>query len=189
MPLRLGVLYNAKMDQFPYATREYDVSPYDPTWVDRFRVIAQSLENIFASDALAIEHIGSTSVPGMQAKPTIDVLVVISPAADLDIHKVEMEERYEYEGWKVKQDSRLYREIKDGEILANIHIFPEGHTHIDDMLRLRDYLRTHPADVEEYSELKKSLRDAYPNDYAEYRKQKDAYMEWKLMKRVGAARI
>jgi GrpB-like predicted nucleotidyltransferase (UPF0157 family) len=173
------------MDQFPYSTREYDIYPYDPAWAGRFSVIAKNLREIFGKDTLDIQHIGSTSVPGMEAKPTIDVLVVIPKENDLDAHKQEMEKYYVYEGQKVRQDSRLYREVNDGEILANIHIFPEGHTHISDMILLRDYLRTHAADVEEYSRLKKDLREKYPNNYAEYRKQKDEYMNGTLKKRAG----
>ena len=174
-----------QMNQFPYTTREYEIFPYDPAWPQRFEVLAQNLKDILGTDALDIEHIGSTSVPGMEAKPTIDVLVVTPKGGDLDAHRQEMEKHYLYEGQKVMQDSRLYRETKDVEILANIHIFTEGHIHVSDMLRLRDHLRSHPADVQEYSALKKSLREKYSNDYAEYRKQKDEYMNSVLKKRAG----
>ncbi len=172
------------MNKFPYETREYEILPYDPAWPIRFNIIAEHLKKIFGQDAVDVQHIGSTSVSGMEAKPTIDVLVIVPAGVDLDIHKAEMEQQYVYEGQKVKQDSRLYREVKAGEILANIHIFPVGHSHIKHMLGLRDYLRTHPADVIEYSELKKNLRDKYPNDYGEYRKQKDSYMDNILKKRA-----
>ena len=53
------------------------------------------------------------------------------------------------------------------------------------MLKLRDHLCSHPEDVKEYSELKKLLKQKYPNDYVQYRKQKDQFMDGVLKKRAG----
>ena len=174
------------MNQFPYTTREYEILPYDPNWPVRFESIAQKLRKIFGEDAVDIQHMGSTSVPGMDGKETIDVLMVISTEDKLDLHKEEMVAAgYLYQGQMVSEGSRLYREAKGKDILANIHIFPEGHPHNAEMIRLRDYLRTHPEDVQEYSQLKKNLKEKYPDDYAGYRKEKDAYMDGVLKKRSG----
>ena len=122
----------------------------------------------------------------MQGKPIIDILVVVASRNDLEVHRGQMEEAgYEYQGEVVMKDSRLYRLMSDKEILANVHIFPKGHIHIEEMLQLRDYLRIHPEDVQEYSRFKLDLRDKYPKNYAEYRKQKDAYLDGTLKKRAG----
>jgi GrpB-like predicted nucleotidyltransferase (UPF0157 family) len=122
----------------------------------------------------------------MDGKSTIDVLVIVANSADLDSHSEEMEAAgYLYQGQIVTESSRLYREAEGEDILANIHIFPEGHPHDAEMIRLRDHLRTHPEDVQEYAQLKKNLKEKYPNDYGRYRKEKDAYMNNVLMKRAG----
>jgi GrpB-like predicted nucleotidyltransferase (UPF0157 family)/predicted kinase len=173
-----------------YSRREYKISTYDAGWPQRFNVLAEQLRKIFGDDALEIEHIGSTSVPDMEAKPIIDILVITPTAEKLGAHKKEMEDAgYIFQGQVVANDSVLYREMKNGEILANIHIFLAGHPHVSEMLALRDYLRTHPNDVREYSELKKSLQEKYPTNYTEYRKQKDAYLDGVLKKRVGQLNI
>mgnify|MGYP001611918780 FL=1 len=67
--------------------------------------------------------------------------------------------------------------------LCNVHVFPKDHPHVKEMLRLRDYFRSHAEEVEKYAKLKKELATKYPNDYAQYRKLKDEYME-DLKKRV-----
>ena len=58
----------------------------------------------------------------------------------------------------------------------NVHIFPENHIHVKEMLGVRDYLRSHPEKVEEYNNLKQELYKKYPNDYGMYRKYKDDWM-------------
>ena len=174
------------MNTFPYTTREYNISSYDPAWIGKFALTAESLKKIFDEDALDIEHIGSTAVPGMEGKPTVDILVIVADVSKLDSHKEEMiNASYVYQDQIVTERSRLYREVKDGEIIANIHIFPKNHSHIEEMLMLRDYLRSHPKDIKEYSEFKKLLKQKYPNDYAEYRIQKDQFMDRVLKKRAG----
>lgn len=121
----------------------------------------------------------------MYAKPVIDVLVVVPSVHELESHRQDMERTgYVYQGEIVQEDSRLYREVENGDIRANIHVFPVEHPHVFEMLRLRDYLRTHPDDVQEYSEVKKSLQEKYPNDYAEHRRQKDRYLNDTLKKRA-----
>jgi GrpB-like predicted nucleotidyltransferase (UPF0157 family) len=75
--------------------------------------------------------------------------------------------------------------VRDGEISANIHIFPKDHPHVREMLRLRNYLRAHPKDVAEYSKLKRELKEKYPTDYAAYHKEKDEFLDGILKKRVG----
>lgn len=176
------------MDHHVGTSRAYDIYPYDPEWPRKFEIFAEQIRAIFAADVLEIEHIGSTSVPGMQGKPIIDILVVVADEERLEAHREQMEKAdYWYQGEVVMGGSRLYRLMSEQRILANVHIFPKGHVHINEMLRLRDYLRTHPEDVQEYSYLKKRLKEKYPNNYPEYRKQKDEYFDNVLKKRVRSA--
>jgi GrpB-like predicted nucleotidyltransferase (UPF0157 family) len=174
------------MNQFTYATRGYDIHRYDLVWPDRFLHLAAAIKGIWGLDAVDIQHVGSTAVPGMDGKPVLDVLVLVGSPDKLDCHKEAMEAAgYIYQGSVVTDDSRLYREVRDGEIVANMHIFPHDHAHASEMIMIRDYLRSHPEDVEEYSTLKKYLKEKYPNDYASYRREKDAFMDGILKKRAG----
>lgn len=86
---------------------------------------------------------------------------------------------YKYLGGYVMLSSRMF--VKEGEgnadRLFNVHIFPKDHKHVKEMIGLRDYFRGHPEEVEKYAKLKKELAIKYPNDYVQYRKLKDEYME------------
>lgn len=173
---------------FDYKDRKYSVMPYDPAWQTRFFTEAEAIRKIFGAD-INIEHIGSTSVPGMEGKPCIDILVI---PKDLEIVKARVADMenagYIYRGAFVRDDALLFARIEDNSLKASIHFFPEGHSNIPQMLMIRDYLRSHPDEVAGYSNLKKRLYEQYPNDYAEYRKEKDAYMA-KLIDRAKIASV
>lgn len=168
-----------------YKDRKYKITNYNDNWIKQFEAEATVIKSIFGTDAKKLEHIGSTSVPGMLGKPTIDVLILVEDAqvADKYIQQMEMA-GYTAKGEMVKPGSRLFVKQADNAVLANVHVFPEGHPHVKIMLGLRDYLRSHPETVKEYSALKEQLYIKYQDDYSQYRKQKDVYME-ELKKRIG----
>ncbi len=160
-----------------YQNKIYRVVAYSPDWEKMFSAEASVLKAVFGDAALGIEHIGSTAVPGMQAKPVLDILVLVEDinAADRFIEPMQ-QAGYVYAGEYVMPRSRLYRKVSGGEIIANIHVFPKDHHHVQSMLGVREYLLHHPDEVERYSELKKELYVKYPNDYGEYRRQKDLFL-------------
>jgi GrpB-like predicted nucleotidyltransferase (UPF0157 family) len=163
-------------DRHPYKDRKYGVIPYDSRWSKQFEKYALKIREIF--NDVRIEHIGSTSVPGMCGKSCIDVLVMIENIKDVESHIAAMERLgFEYAGEFVMENSRLFRVMKDNMQLANIHFFPIGHPHVHDMITLRDYLRAHPEEVAAYADIKNKLCKKYPDDYGMYRKYKDEYME------------
>lgn len=164
--------------------RKYNVVPYDPNWINQFEFWASKIRSIFGN--LRIEHIGSTAVPGMAGKSCIDVLVIVEDLELVEDHIKDMKRAgFEYAGQFVMEDSRLFRVIKDNELLANIHFFKNGHSHIKEMIDLRNYLKAHPEEAQNYSDIKVELQEKYPHDYALYRKYKDEYMN-ELKKRVLA---
>ncbi len=166
----------------PYKDRKYSVCPYDLNWSTQFEEYAAKVRSIFGD--VIIEHIGSTAVPGMAGKSCIDVLVVVHDLQIVEDHLPEIEKAgFAYSGQFVVEGSRLCRVVHNNELLANIHFFVEGHPHIAEMLKLREYLRRHSEEVEAYSHIKEDLYRKYPDDYAAYRMYKDAYME-ALLKRV-----
>lgn len=168
------------MNIHDYMSRKYRVSSYDPEWPITFKVEAGKLKDVFKDEALSIEHIGSTAVPGLDSKPTIDILITINDIAVVDSYVSKMESLgYKYLGEYVKPESRLFiKERPDNaDRIFNVHVFPAGHPHVKDMINLRDYFRTHPNAVKEYSNLKRELVSKYPDDYGQYRKFKDEWME------------
>lgn len=160
-----------------YKNRKYEILPYDLNWPQQFIEHAKILKSIFADKAISIEHIGSTAVPGLAGKPTIDVLVLVENISVADELKKQVEiAGYHALGEYVTEGARLFVKESDNTRYCNIHIFQKDHPHVREMLHLRDYLRTHPEVVSEYSNLKINLAIKYPNDYGEYRKYKDEWM-------------
>lgn len=166
------------MAKAEHRARKYTVEPYNSGWERRFKIEADNLHRIFRDKAISIEHIGSTAVPGLAGKPTIDILITVERIEIAD----ELSEKIEGIGYKnlgdyIKKGSRLFIKELDHTRFVNVHVFEENHPHVRGMLGLRDYLRSHPKIVEEYSKLKFDLVRKYPYDYGRYRKYKDEWME------------
>lgn len=173
------------MSKSEYKHRKYHVEEYNPLWKDRFGADEKILRGIWKSDAAAIEHIGSTSVPGMAGKPTIDILILVNDLATVKMHSTRMVgEGYEFLPSYVMPDSYLFRRVEDNTLLTNVHIFQKDHPHVREMIALRNYLRDHPETVKEYTAVKWALAEKYPDNYAQYRKEKDAYMD-ELKRKTG----
>lgn len=174
------------MSKHDYTGRKYEIYSYDPEWPKLFELEAAKLKDVFKDEAISVEHIGSTAVPELDSKPTIDVLITVKDIVVVDSYVSKMESLgYKYLGAYVKPDSRLFvKERPDNaDRLFNVHVFPADHPHVKDMIQLRDYFRTHSDTVKEYANLKRELVSKYPDDYGQYRKLKDEWME-NLKKRV-----
>lgn len=162
---------------FDYKTRKYNVTTYDNFWPKKFNEESALIKDIFGQ-GLRIEHVGSTSVPGMSGKPCIDMLVIVK-SLDLAREHIGDIERagYMYRGAVVTDGSLLFTKMEGQTNLVNIHVFEEGHPHVREMLQLREYLRDNPEEVARYSAFKRELYHKYEEDYAEYHRHKDEYME------------
>lgn len=172
------------MTKAEYRNRKYTVEPYSPEWEKRFATEAELVRRIFQTRAVAIEHIGSTAVPGLAGKPTIDILLTVEKIriADELSEKIEMR-GYQSRGDYINTGSRLFVKEAGDTRLVNLHIFETKHPHVNEMLNLRNYFRSHPETAEEYSQLKFDLVRKYPNDYGLYRRDKDIWLE-KLMGKI-----
>jgi GrpB-like predicted nucleotidyltransferase (UPF0157 family) len=174
--------------KYSYRNRAYDVVSYDPRWPSEFESQASKIRAIFGSDIVGVEHVGSTAVPGMNGKPVTDILVLVDDVSVADKHRAEMESAgYDYAGDFVMPGAILFRKMNGETLLSNVHVFQREHPHVREMLQLRDYLRDNPGEVKAYSELKKDLYAKYKEDYAQYRKHKDEYMEELKRRAVKAA--
>ncbi len=174
------------MDTYITVNKEYSLEEYSTKWVTEFEVLRQTLAEVFKDTALQIEHVGSTSIVGMTAKPIIDVLIVIGNVDDVEDKIQEMKERlYLYKKDYIKKNSLFFCKDTEGRRVENIHVFPKGHPHIDELLDTRDYLRSHSEEIFRYTSIKTELAKKYPNDYISYRKEKDYYLNNELTKKVS----
>ncbi|WP_149083990.1 GrpB family protein [Microbacterium sp. 1S1] len=126
--------------------------PYDPSWPQRFEEFAASIRTAGA-EGWIVEHIGSTAVPGISAKPIIDLAVRIEEHQQFDAHRAGLEAA----GWHVGSGIRTHPVMlweSAGERLAIAHFFGAAEWDLAPQRLLRDWLRAHPADVERYEHAK-----------------------------------
>jgi len=142
---------------------------YDPAWPERFARDAERIRRALGDRAVMVEHAGSTSVPGMAAKPIVDiVLAVPDPAAEDDY--VPALEGIGFVLYLREPDWHEHRLLKPPDRSVNLHVFAAGSTEIARMLRFRDRLRSSRADFDLYLAAKRELgaRDwPYVQDYAD----------------------
>ena len=139
------------------------VVPYDSAWPSLFAVEKKAIEKILKVNSLAIYHIGSTAVPGLSAKPIIDIMVAVRSLEMVDAVQENFTSiGYEYLGEFGIKGRRYLRKGGD-ERTHQIHIFKGDDTHnIVRHLALRDYLREHPQECAQYASLKANLAQKYP---------------------------
>lgn len=130
--------------------KDIKVVPYNPAWPNMFEAEAALIRQALGKNVLAIPHIGSTAVPGLDAKPVIDIICVIQ---DREKALIPLEASgYQYKG-EYNIPLRLYFNKKE----ANLHVYEEGHPEIELNLLFRDYLREHPEVREAYAQVKHRL--------------------------------
>ncbi|PSB58601.1 GrpB family protein [Chamaesiphon polymorphus] len=158
--------------------RKVEVVPHDRNWQTAFADEAQQLEIAFGNNAIAIHHIGSTSIETIYAKPIIDILVEVE-----DIHKVnDRNPAIESLGYIAMgefgiAERRFFRkDNSEGIRTHHIHTFEANSAQIARHLAFRDYLRSHPEDARKYSELKQQLARQYPTDIEGYMDGKDDFI-------------
>ncbi|MBN8233878.1 GrpB family protein [Halobacillus kuroshimensis] len=152
--------------------RKVEVVSYDSNWSFFFEQEKQLLEKIFSPTLVEVHHIGSTAVPGLAAKPVIDLLPVVSELKAVDEAVAAMEEAgYEAKGENGLPGRRFFQ--KGGQDRTHhVHVFEVGSPEIERHLVFRDYLRTHDAERNAYGRLKKQLAQAHRFNI-------DAYIEGK----------
>ena len=142
---------------------------YDPAWPDLFARESQRVKAALGAKALSIEHVGSTSVPGLPAKPIIDILLVVERSADEKSY-VPLLEAAGYVLGIREPDWQEHRMFKGPDTNINLHVFSEGDEEIERMLIFRDWLRENLADREFYMRTKKELAQKdwkYVQNYAD----------------------
>ena len=149
---------------------------YNPKWKDMYLEEEKKLKEMFGDLALAIEHIGSTSIEGLSAKPIIDIAVGVRHLSDFD----KVKEKFMVEPYSVKEDST------EGEILVRkgnednrthfIHVMEPGSKRYIESILFSDYLRKNIWALEKYEELKKDLAVKYADDRKKYTASKNEFI-------------
>jgi GrpB-like predicted nucleotidyltransferase (UPF0157 family) len=129
---------------------------YDPLWPALFERAAEQIRGALGDAALEIHHVGSTSVPGLMAKPFIDINLVVADTTDEDAYVPKLEAA----GYVLRirePDWFEHRMLRGYEPPVNLHVFPRDCSEVERMLLFRDWLRTNDADRELYARTKREL--------------------------------
>jgi GrpB-like predicted nucleotidyltransferase (UPF0157 family) len=152
-----------------------EVVPYDPAWPDAYARVAALVRGALGEDALDLEHVGSTSVPGLPAKPVIDVDLTVADSGDEAAYL----DRLEDAGFRlvVREPSwHQHRCLTLADPRTNLHVFSPGCPEVVRNTLFRDWLREHPDDLARYRDAKlgaAAASSAAGEHVMEYNKRKE----------------
>lgn len=152
------------------------VVPYSPLWPRMYEQESILILQALGKNCLSIHHIGSTSVPGLSAKPILDILPIVKNIQEVDQATRAMESLgYESKG---EYGIAFRRYFQKGDYLRthHVHVFEEGDPEIDRYLKFRDWMRSHEEDALAYANLKIELATRFPQDMLQYCNGKDAFV-------------
>jgi GrpB-like predicted nucleotidyltransferase (UPF0157 family) len=132
------------------------LAEYDSSWPDLYALEEARIRRALGKRALRVEHVGSTAVPGLAAKPVIDIVLAVADASDEPAYAPDLE-RAGYVLRVREPDWHEHRLLKDDEPAVHLHVFSGGCRELERMLRFRDRLRTDAGDRQLYEGTKREL--------------------------------
>ena len=153
-------------------TKRVVVVPYDPAWKKTFEEIREEIEAALGELAVAVEHVGSTSVEGLSAKPCIDLDVVIRDYSVFDAVAAKLETiGYFHEGDLGIKEREAFGYTNKPH-LHHLYVCPQNSPELHRHITFRNYLRCHPEAVRKYGAVKEEAARLFPQDI-------DGYMQYK----------
>jgi GrpB-like predicted nucleotidyltransferase (UPF0157 family) len=157
---------------------------YDEEWPDLFDEQARCVRAALGERALRVDHVGSTSVPGLCAKPVIDMLLVVPDSADETAYVPPLEASG-YVLWIREPEWFEHRLFVRRDARIGLHVFSSGSPEVERMLRFRDRLRSNDADRDEYARVKRELARREWRHVQHYADAKSAVIE-EILSRADA---
>ncbi|TBL73362.1 GrpB family protein [Paenibacillus thalictri] len=162
---------------------QWRIAAHDPEWKNLFSDLASKLRNSLGNLAVRIDHVGSTSVFGLDAKPVIDIQISISHYDDVLSYR----HKIEYVGFVLREENpdktkRYFREIPETR-RTHIHVRQAGSFSEQLTLLFRDYLRMHPADCLRYAQEKHRLMALFKHERPKYVEGKGPIV-WDIMQKA-----
>ncbi len=156
-----------------------EVVPHNPAWKDAYEIEAARIARALGDLVVAVHHIGSTAIPGIVAKPILDILLEVSNTDRLDDETAALEGLwYEAKGEFGIPGRRYFRKNDAAGIRTHqVHAFQAGSGQVGRHLAFRDYMLAHPADARTYGALKQRLAHEHPDDIEAYMDGKNAYVK------------
>ncbi|AYG66822.1 MULTISPECIES: GrpB family protein [unclassified Rhizobium] len=162
-----------------------ELVPYDPNWPDDFGRIRDGLQRLLAPYVLTIAHIGSTSIPGLAAKPLIDIDIILRGLADIPAAaRILLDQGYEPRGNRYDDEVWAFMR-RDGRPPERLYLCTPGNRTHERRMIFQDYLRAHPADAAAYAKLKRELAETHRHDGDRYTAEKRHFVDAIIEKAVG----
>lgn len=169
--------------------RKIEVVPYDPAWPGIFRQEAEIIQVILGANLINLHHVGSTAIPDLAAKPTIDMLIEVNNLATLDACNPTMVQiGYLPKGENGIPGRRYFQKLAGEMHLFHIHAFEKGHPDLARHLAFRDYLRAHPHEARAYQGMKQGLAARFPYEPQAYTSGKTDFIQ-AMNQRASAWRL
>jgi GrpB-like predicted nucleotidyltransferase (UPF0157 family) len=148
--------------------RSIRVVPYDAEWPTLFQQRCEPLREALDEAALRIDHIGSTAVPGLAAKPIVDIQISVTAFEPPDLFRAPLERLgYVFRADNLERTKRYFRE-PPGDRRTHVHVRRAGSFSEQLALLFRDFMRAHPDWARRYAELKRALAERYAADRQGY---------------------
>jgi GrpB-like predicted nucleotidyltransferase (UPF0157 family) len=144
------------------------VVDYDPIWPEVFERLRSEIWPVLSDVALTVEHVGSTSVPGLAAKPIIDMTVVVSTDADISVAIGRLATLGYVHRGNLGVEGREAFYSPEKLPAHHLYVCPRDSLGLKNHLACRDYLRAHPEMAREYGELKQRLAREFPHHIESY---------------------
>ncbi|MGF6178279.1 GrpB-like predicted nucleotidyltransferase (UPF0157 family) [Ensifer sp. 4252] len=165
------------------STQQIEICDWSPRWPNKFALKAAAIRQTLGDHALRIDHIGSTSIEGLAAKPIIDIQISV---ADLQLIEILPERMatigYVWRPANADLTKRYFRE-RPGDERTHIHVRQSGSWHEQWSLLFRDYMRSHAEEHAPYVELKRALAGLYRDNRAAYTEGKSDHL-WRIIRRA-----
>jgi GrpB-like predicted nucleotidyltransferase (UPF0157 family) len=154
-----------------------ELEPHQEQWAELYSREAERLRTVTDGSLLELEHIGSTAVEGLPAKPIIDILATVADLSEAEPLVPVLEDHgYEYRPEDVEGRVFLARGPRANRTVY-LSITEKGSDFHEEKIAFRDYLREHPEAAEQYALLKERLADQYPNDREKYTAEKTEFVQ------------
>ena len=166
-------------------TKSVMIEKWNPKWKDEFEKIVASLGKDIIYNSIKIEHVGSTSVEGLSAKPIIDLDIVIENDKFEIIKRLLKDKGYEQEGNLGIEGREAFSYSGKEELMTHhLYVCPKDSKELFKHITFRDFLKNNPALASEYSKVKEQAAVLYPDDIDKYMEFKSEIIE-KIYKRCG----
>ena len=166
-------------------TKRVVVEKWNPQWKYEYEKIVASLGKDIIYNSIKIEHVGSTSVEGLSAKPVIDLDIVIEKDKFAIIKELLNKKGYEYEGDLGIEGREAFSYSGKEELMTHhLYVCPKDSKELFRHIIFRDFLKNNPALASEYSKVKEQAAVLYPDDIDKYMEFKSEIIE-KIYKRCG----